>query len=119
MRILNLLAIIILLGSCSKEPPSKDRRAYVAKSLEPVTTLPKKENFWIFTLASQSNMAGRGLVSPEDTLSSPNILAIHATLQLYLPKEPLHSYELGLRDLDCGLSFAHELDISLNSSTYI
>lgn len=119
MRILNLAIIAILAISCSKQSPSSDRRANFPTSLQYVSTLPHKKNFWIFILAGQSNMAGRGLVSPEDTLSSSNILAIDTTLQWYLAKEPLHFYEPSLKGLDCGLSFARELDKSLNDSIYI
>ena len=71
--------------------------------------LPEKHNLWIFFLAGQSNMAGRGLVEPPDTLPDARILTISEKGQWILAKEPLHFYEPSLTGLDCGLSFSREL----------
>src|SRR5690606_37166320 len=75
--------------------------------------LPAKENLWVFILAGQSNMAGRGQVEPSDTLRDPRILSINKAGELILAKEPLHFYEPKLAGLDCGLSFAKALLPSL------
>jgi hypothetical protein len=37
----------------------------------------KKENVWVFIMAGQSNMAGRGAVEPEDTVPDKRILSIN------------------------------------------
>jgi hypothetical protein len=79
------------------------------KSLEAVEQMPKKENVWVFLLAGQSNMAGRGFVEPQDTLSNKRIITIDATGKLIYAKEPLHFYEPIRTGLDCGLSFANTL----------
>jgi hypothetical protein len=76
---------------------------------EKVTTLPKKENFYIFLLAGQSNMAGRGFVQPADTVSSSHVLMLNKENQWVYAKEPLHYYEPERTGLDCGLSFGKEL----------
>ncbi len=69
---------------------------------------PKKEK-WVFILAGQSNMAGRGIVEPQDTISNPIIFTLTQEMELVVAKEPLHFYEPNLTGLDCGLSFAKEL----------
>jgi hypothetical protein len=85
------------------------RTANFPKTLERAETLPEKENFWIFLLAGQSNMAGRGQVAPEDTIAHPRILSLDRNNKWVYAKEPLHYYEPELTGLDCGLSFARTL----------
>jgi hypothetical protein len=67
--------------------------------------IPSKKNTWVFILAGQSNMAGRGLVEPQDTIPSERILSINKNGKVIIAKEPLHFYEPTLAGLDCGLSF--------------
>lgn len=74
-----------------------------------VAVLPAKHNLWVFVLAGQSNMAGRGLVEAVDTIPDTRILTMSAKKEWILAKEPLHYYEPRLRGLDCGLSFGREL----------
>src|SRR5882724_10666515 len=76
---------------------------------EKVAGLPPKENFYIYILAGQSNMAGRGFVQPDDTLTSPHVLALNKNNEWVYAKEPLHFYEPGGKGLDCGLSFGKKL----------
>ena len=72
-------------------------------------SIPKKKDTWVFMLAGQSNMAGRGFVEPQDTISSERILTINKSNELILAKEPLHFYEPTMAGLDCGMSFAKKL----------
>ncbi|MBZ9728737.1 sialate O-acetylesterase [Salegentibacter sp. JZCK2] len=74
-----------------------------------VTVIPEKKNVWVFLLAGQSNMAGRGLVEPQDTIPSKRILTINKNNELIYAKEPLHFYETTATGLDVGLSFGEEL----------
>jgi len=76
---------------------------------EKVVVLPPKENFYIFLMAGQSNMAGRGFVEPGDTISTTRILTLNKNNEWVYAKEPLHYYEPGRTGLDCGLSFAKKL----------
>jgi hypothetical protein len=69
----------------------------------------KAGKVWVFILAGQSNMAGRGKVEAEDTVTSPRILSINAKGELIPAKEPIHFYEPKMKALDCGLSFGKEL----------
>ena len=81
--------------------------------------LPKKENFWIFILAGQSNMAGRGLVEPQDTIPNPKILTMSNENIWLIAKEPLHLYEPKMTGLDLGLSFGKKLLEFLPDNIYI
>lgn len=71
--------------------------------------LPPKKKVWVFILAGQSNMAGRGFVEPQDTIPNDRILTINKDNKIIHAKEPLHFYESKRTGLDCGLSFAKEL----------
>jgi len=79
----------------------------------------QKKEKWIFILAGQSNMAGRGLVEPQDTISDSSIFMLNKEMELVRAKEPLHYYEPNLMGLDCGLSFAKELRSNLSSNIEI
>lgn len=70
---------------------------------------PEKENLWVFVMAGQSNMAGRGIVEAQDTVTNSRIWTIDKDSKWVLAKEPLHFYEPKMVGLDCGMSFASEL----------
>ena len=67
--------------------------------------ISKGKNTWVFILAGQSNMAGRGQVEPQDTIPLERIFTINKNGKVIIAKEPLHFYENTLTGLDCGLSF--------------
>ncbi|WP_372755648.1 sialate O-acetylesterase [Labilibaculum sp.] len=71
--------------------------------------MPKKKEVWVFLMAGQSNMAGRGFVEVQDTIPSQRILTLNSQNEVILAKEPLSFYEPKMQGLDCGLSFAREL----------
>ncbi|HYI77496.1 MAG TPA: sialate O-acetylesterase [Chryseolinea sp.] len=99
--------ILIFLGP--RVGAQDERVRYFPRHIESPKKLPEKEKTWIFILAGQSNMAGRGLVAPEDTLPHPQILSINRYNEIIVAKEPLHFYEPNLTGLDCGVSFAREI----------
>lgn len=99
-----LLALVFLI-SCSRNI-AVERTTYFPKQTDIATQYPKKENIWIFVMAGQSNMAGRGIVEPQDTVSNKRVLSINKKGEIIIAKEPLHFYEPNLTGLDCGLSFA-------------
>jgi len=66
-----------------------------------------KENLWVFIMAGQSNMAGRGVIESQDSVTNSRILSIDKNNKWVIATEPLHFYENG--GLDCGMSFANEL----------
>ncbi|MEO8404252.1 MAG: sialate O-acetylesterase [Chitinophagaceae bacterium] len=104
------IACLFLFLSCTA--PKKiieDQSNHFPVTEEKVNTLPQKDKFYIFIMAGQSNMAGRGFVQPSDTVSSPNVLVLNKNNVWVHAKEPLHYYEPGRTGLDCGLSFGKKL----------
>jgi hypothetical protein len=97
----------------------QERTRYFPKQTDRPKKNPAKKDVWIFMMAGQSNMAGRGIVEPEDTIPNERILTINANNEVVVAKEPLHFYEPNLTGLDCGLSFAHELIQNVDKSISI
>ncbi len=87
----------------------KERVANFPKKTAYVMEMPKKSNLWIFLMAGQSNMAGRGFVEPQDTIPNKRVLTIDKLGNWVYAKEPLHFYEPTMKGLDCGVSFANSL----------
>lgn len=106
MRYLFILLIVVLF-SCNQK--MVERTTYFPRQSETVMPNENKENVWVFILAGQSNMAGRGLVEVKDTLPDKRIFSINKNDELILAKEPLHWYEPERTGLDCGYSFAKTL----------
>lgn len=105
-----LLLLAFILGLFSIAQAQKDNRTqYFAKEEVNLKKLPKKKHVWVFIMAGQSNMAGRGQVEPQDTLLSKRIITINKAGELIYAKEPLHFYEPSMTGLDCGLSFGRAL----------
>jgi hypothetical protein len=102
-----LLLIFSIFISCSRKPV--ERTTYFPKKIEVMTEAVDKQNVWVFILAGQSNMAGRGIVEPKDTVPNKRILSINKNGDLIIAKEPLHWYEPDRTGLDCGYSFAKAL----------
>ncbi|WP_304235109.1 sialate O-acetylesterase [Jiulongibacter sediminis] len=105
MKYLILILLFISFGTFAQN----DWKFNFPKETKIVNAPPSKEKVWVFIMAGQSNMAGRGFVSPTDTLPNERILSINAEGQLIQAKEPLHWYEPPRTGLDCGLSFARTI----------
>ena len=108
-----------ILLSCSGVKAQDEGKINFPKAQIPVVEMPEAKDLWVFILAGQSNMAGRGLVAPEDTISHPRIMTVNPDGQLIYAKEPLHFYEPNLQGLDCGLAFAKRLIQDLSDSVSI
>jgi len=63
---------------------------FQAISLRGATELPTKENFHLFLLVGQSNMAGRGKVTPADKKAHPRVLMLNKAGQWVPAADPLH-----------------------------
>ena len=113
------LTLIILSCLTSLAYTQDERAKYFPKHVDFPGSLPEKNRTWIFLMAGQSNMAGRGLVEPQDTLSHPRILTINGNNEIIIAKEPLHFYEPNLTGLDCGVSFAREMIKHKNTITIL
>ncbi len=88
---------------------NKEWRVNFPQTISYVDNLPNPDSLYVFIMAGQSNMAGRGLVEPQDTLPNKRILTIDKSMKWVYAKEPLHFYEPSLTGLDCGMSFAKKL----------
>ncbi len=117
MNKIYLLIILLLIISCVTRIESKSNDS--SRRINCAVNLPRKENFWIFLMAGQSNMAGRALVEPIDTIQSLRVCLMDKENKWIVAKEPLHFYEPSMAGLDCGMSFGKELSASLGDSIYI
>jgi hypothetical protein len=104
-----LIANTLLCRQPIQGPDLSDRTKNFPNQSVKVSALPASHNLWVFLLAGQSNMAGRGFVEPGDTIPDKRILTITENKEWILAKEPLHYYEPVLTGLDCGLSFGREM----------
>lgn len=102
-----IISIFVLVGCETKQ--DDNRTEFFPKIEQKPNVIPDKQNVWVFILAGQSNMAGRGKVEPLDTIPNSRIITINKERELILAKEPLHFYEPSMTGLDCGLSFGKEL----------
>ena len=70
-----ILFLIISLGIGQQDP----RTEFFPKLEVRPEVIPSKENLWVFILAGQTNMAGRGKVEPMYTIPDPRILTNNTT----------------------------------------
>jgi hypothetical protein len=120
MKYAFVLWAFILFVSCSQKIVP-ERTVYFPQKQEMLNETPDMQNLWVFIMAGQSNMAGRGIVEPNDTIANKRILSINQKGELVIAKEPLHWYEPERTGLDCGYSFAMTLirKISGNKSVLL
>ena len=108
IKILLSILILAMFSWCNGQHKD-DRTQFFPKVELPVENIPKKQNLWVFILAGQSNMAGRGLVEPQDTVPNTRVYTINKQGDMIYAKEPLHFYEPSMSGLDSGLSFGKSL----------
>lgn len=89
------------------------------RSTNNVASRSKPDIKWVFVLAGQSNMAGRGSITTQDTLLNKSIFTLNQNMQLELAKEPLHFYEPKLAGVGPGFAFAKELKKHIPKSVEI
>jgi len=70
--------------------------------------LPSKENFHLFLLAGQSNMAGRGKISAEDEKIDPRVFMLSKDGEWEPAVDPIH-YDKKVAGVGLGKSFAVSL----------
>lgn len=104
-----LLYLVLIVFGLSSMQLSDDRKMNFPKKVEFVEDMPHPDSLWIFVMAGQSNMAGRGFVEPKDTISNNRVLTIDKSGKWIYAKEPLNLNEPSYVGLDCGLSFANKL----------
>ena len=108
-KIFHLIIVLIFMLSVSYGQDKSERTQFFPKEELSVNNIPNKENIWVFILAGQSNMAGRGLVEPQDTVPNNRVYALNGKGNIIIAKEPLHFYEPSMAGLDSGLSFGKSL----------
>lgn len=104
-----IIGIVIVLSFYAGPKVYKEWRVNFPQTISYVDKLPNPDSLYIFIMAGQSNMAGRGFVEPQDTLTYKRILTIDKSMKWIYAKEPLHFYEPSMTGLDCGMSFAKKL----------
>ncbi|MBE8721490.1 sialate O-acetylesterase [Sphingobacterium pedocola] len=82
--------------------------AAIPHEREKVEIAVAKENFHLYLLIGQSNMAGRGIVEPQDTVGSPRILRLNSEGDWEIAKEPIH-FDKPAAGVGPGLAFAREM----------
>ena len=82
MKVVLFVWCILIFITGSSQPG--DRTMNFPKQTEMAKEPKNKKKVWVFILAGQSNMAGRGLVEPEDTLGEKRLLTIDKDGQLII-----------------------------------
>ena len=68
--------------------------------------LPAKERFHLFLLVGQSNMAGRGTVTPADKVPHPRVLMLNQAGEWVPAVDPMHFDKPGVVGVGLGRTFA-------------
>lgn len=94
-KYLPLLLIFLLILSCSSQ-----------KNLPAITSsdLHAKENFHLYLLMGQSNMAGRGKVEALDTLTHPRVMMLDKSMNWVSASDPMH-FDKSAAGTGLGLTF--------------
>jgi hypothetical protein len=95
MKVHSLIFVIIgILSSCGeKKNPAEETNVYA-----------QKENFHIYLLMGQSNMAGRGKVESIDTLTHPRVFMLDNDMKWVLARDPIH-FDKSFASAGLGLTF--------------
>jgi hypothetical protein len=89
--------------------------AFTASAADPaagqneVAQLPSKENFHLYLLIGQSNMAGRGLLDKEHPFPNDRVLKFSKDNAWVPATEPLHFDKPAIAGAGIGMSFAREM----------
>lgn len=76
-----------------------------------------KRKFWLFLLAGQSNMAGRGIVEAIDTMPNVKVLTLNKNGEWEVAKDPIH-FDKPVAGVGPGLSFGKAMS-KLHPTVYI
>ncbi|MCA9120333.1 MAG: sialate O-acetylesterase [Planctomycetaceae bacterium] len=93
-----ILAVLLLLPFCDSAPADDG----------PTVALPPRENFHLYLLVGQSNMAGRGIVAEEDRQPHPRVLMFTKNRQWAPAVDPLH-FDKPVAGVGIGRTFGIEL----------
>jgi len=113
------LILLALLFAASGVSAQDERTLFFPLKTEYVEQMPPAGKLWLFVLAGQSNMAGRGLVEPSDTVPDSRILTVTPDMKWAVAKEPLQLYQPALTGLGPGLAFARALIREIDEDIWI
>jgi hypothetical protein len=120
MRLLiRIMTFMVALAAATGVAAQDGRTLSFPRTTEYVEQMPPADKVWLFVLAGQSNMAGRGVVEPSDTVPHPRIFTVTPDKRWALAKEPLQLYQPVLTGLGPGMAFARALIKELDEDIYI
>lgn len=117
--LVRIIIYVVVFAAASRVLAQEGRTLNFPRATDYIDQMPSAEKVWLFVLAGQSNMAGRGLVEPSDTLPHPRILTLTPDKRWAIAKEPLQLYQPALTGLGPGLAFARALIKELDEDIYI
>ena len=85
-----LMVILIFFSVLNNSIGCKDETMQIPEKQD---ILPSKENLWVFLMAGQSNMAGRGKIETQDLITNKRIITINENNHWIVAGEPLHFYQ--------------------------
>lgn len=99
-----MLALLVLAthALCAQQAP------VIPQNREKTAVKVPAGKFHLYLLAGQSNMAGRGIPEPQDTIGNPRILALNRDGEWEIAKDPVH-FDKSAAGVGPGLSFAREM----------
>lgn len=117
MKQLKKISVFLLCISFVSLGLYSQTNATLPKHREVVKVETPSENFHLYLLIGQSNMAGRGIVEPQDTVGNKRILRLNKAGDWEIAKEPVH-FDKSSAGVGPGLTFAREM-IKENDSIVI
>ena len=99
-----LASALLSLSACRSVQPMAPAPA--SASNQP--RLPIKDNFYIFVLIGQSNMAGRGTIEPEDQVPIDRVLTLNAAGEWVPAIDPIH-FDKPVAGTGLGRTFGAEI----------
>lgn len=92
MKLKSLVSIVLLL-LCRPTVDAQD-----------AVQIPEKDNFHLYLLVGQSNMAGRGKVAAEDKVANPRVLALSKDNRWQFAVDPIH-FDKSVAGVGLGRTF--------------
>lgn len=100
--------ILLLCSLFALLPGAAGQRGTPPAVREVVEVTVPKEKFHLYLLIGQSNMAGRGIVEPRDTVGTPRILRLNRQGEWEVAKDPLH-FDKAAAGVGPGTTFARAM----------
>ncbi len=106
MRFNYWVVLIMLITSCQPK-----------KNSQQTESLPDVNNFYLYLLIGQSNMAGRGKIEYIDTTAHPRVYVLNQEFEWKTAKEPLHFDKPKLAGVGPGLTFGKAMAAAYPDAT--